>query len=139
MPYNLGDALKNGLKMFTPVTGQVVFISLLFSVPAGLLSWAMSRGADETLRETSNNLKVTNIYNSIIGLFGTIAVLALFMGVAEGQKLRAIGSVAAPGGPAGAGSCRCVRWRLATTGRPAKMARGLRVGRKRSPAAGHAC
>jgi hypothetical protein len=56
-------------------------------VPAGLLSWAMSRGAEQTLRETSNSIKITNLYNGVIGLFGTIAVLTLFMGVAEGHKL----------------------------------------------------
>jgi hypothetical protein len=86
MPFNAGNTVRNGLRMFTPVLQAVVGITFAFSVPAGLLSWALSQPDDST-RTTFNNLRLVTFYDALVGVIATIACTALFIGVAEGRAL----------------------------------------------------
>src|SRR5262245_7154278 len=60
-PFSLQETLRNGFRMFFPVMTPVVIISLVFSVPGGLMTAALA-GASET-----SNLRVTNIYDALVG------------------------------------------------------------------------
>jgi hypothetical protein len=94
-------SLRNGARMLSATLPKVALISLLFSLPAGLLSNALgiqeteeapassTRGAERSdlFGQRLLAARVVNLYDAFIGLLGTVACLALFVGVAEGRTL----------------------------------------------------
>lgn len=95
-PFSIEATLRNGGRMLAPVLPKVALIALLFSMPAGLLNDALSPPGledDSSLSPSSRGLRrnlgerVVRLYDALVGLIGTLACLALFVGVAEGRAL----------------------------------------------------
>ncbi len=93
-PFGVGTALRNGTRMLVPVLGPVMLLTLIFAIPGGLMSLATASSGEPTMRETLKELRVNNLFDSLVGIVCNVACLVLFIGVAEGRKLTILQALA---------------------------------------------
>jgi hypothetical protein len=79
--FSLWNTARNGLRMWSAVLPKVLLITTAFSIPGGLLSYAVATRLPKSTRSFGN------LYDALIGTIGAVACIALFIGVAEGRTL----------------------------------------------------
>jgi hypothetical protein len=78
VPFSIQGALRHGWQLFLNAFPGILFVSLLFSVPGGLLTYfSATEGYSQNL---------SSVYDITLGLMGVGACLALMVGSAEGGQ-----------------------------------------------------
>jgi hypothetical protein len=88
VPFSIQGALSHGWQLFRHAFPGILLVSLLFSVPGGLLTYvSATEGYSQHL---------STVYDVTLGLMGVGACLALMVGAAEGGQ-RGLGHALAEG------------------------------------------
>lgn len=81
-PFSIGSAIVEGLKLAMLEAGPIVLLALAFSLPEVVLQALMPSNTG-TLRE----VRVSNLYEALVGIIGSQAVAARLIARAEGRRL----------------------------------------------------
>jgi hypothetical protein len=84
--FSEGVAFSVGLRLLRAEWPRVLAIAALFSVPATWASLTFGPQGDG-LEDSIRGLQVTTVYESLLGLVGGQAILALFIARLEGRRL----------------------------------------------------
>jgi hypothetical protein len=88
-PFSFQRAFAHGWTLFRQALPGILSVSLLFSIPGGLISYY----ADLYTSSPLSSLRWTMIYEGSVGLIAIGAFLAMMVGLAEGQRVGVSGAL----------------------------------------------
>ncbi|MFO0595623.1 MAG: hypothetical protein U0228_09970 [Myxococcaceae bacterium] len=89
--FDLLHAFRTGLGLVLAEAPALIVLALLFAGPAAALQLLVPPGDD--LKTLSASIRLTNLYDTLVGIIGAQAMLALIIARAEGRKLGLFGAL----------------------------------------------